>query len=97
MSSKRARSTGRRDDAVARIRRLVEHGELASGMRLPGERQLADRLKMSRGTVREALQFLGAMGLVATRRGCGAAIRPAPLRPRGSISGAFATTSSPIS
>lgn len=78
MSSKRARSTGRRDDAVARIRRLIEHGELAPGMRLPGERQLADRLKMSRGTVREALQFLGAMGLVATRRGGGSFVRAAP-------------------
>jgi GntR family transcriptional regulator, transcriptional repressor for pyruvate dehydrogenase complex len=68
----------RREDAVGELQRLIEQGELPPGARLPSERKLAERLGMSRGTVREALQFLGAMGLVETRRGGGTNVRAAP-------------------
>ncbi|VFB00644.1 FadR/GntR family transcriptional regulator [Nocardia cyriacigeorgica] len=44
-------------------------GELAPGTALPSERQLAERLGVSRPAVREALQRLSAAGLVAVRQG----------------------------
>jgi GntR family transcriptional regulator, transcriptional repressor for pyruvate dehydrogenase complex len=46
-------------------------GEFVPGQQLPSERELADRLKVSRTTVREALQRLHAAGYVTTRRGRG--------------------------
>jgi GntR family transcriptional repressor for pyruvate dehydrogenase complex len=61
----------RRDDAVAKIRELIGHLKLKHGDRLPSERQLAERFRLSRGTVREALQFLAALNLVEIRRGGG--------------------------
>lgn len=65
----------RRDDAVAQIRKLIARLALKHGDRLPGERQLADRFGLSRGTVREALQFLAALDLVEIRHGGGCFVR----------------------
>jgi GntR family transcriptional regulator len=53
------------DDLAARIGR----GELRVGDRLPAERELADELCVSRGTIRQALDALAARGLV--ERGVG--------------------------
>jgi GntR family transcriptional repressor for pyruvate dehydrogenase complex len=61
----------RRDDAVAHIRELVEQLGLSLGDRLPSERQLAERFGLSRGTIREALQFLAALNFVEIRHGGG--------------------------
>ena len=63
--------TLRRDDAVTQIRELIESLALKHGDRLPSERQLAERFGLSRGTVREALQFLAALNLVEIRHGGG--------------------------
>lgn len=65
----------RRDGAVAQIRQLIERLSLDYGDRLPSERQLAERFGLSRGTVREALQFLAALDLVEIRHGGGCFIR----------------------
>ena len=69
------RTTGggtlRRADAVAEIRKLIGTLALKPGDRLPSERQLAERFGLSRGTVREALQFLAALNLVEIRHGGG--------------------------
>jgi GntR family transcriptional regulator, transcriptional repressor for pyruvate dehydrogenase complex len=46
-------------------------GEFGPGQQLPSERELATTLKVSRTTVREALQRLHAAGYVTTRRGRG--------------------------
>ncbi|MDR7482978.1 MAG: FCD domain-containing protein [Armatimonadota bacterium] len=61
--------------AVRQIRRLIEEGTLRPGDRLPGERQLSARFQISRGTVREALQLLEAIGLLEIRQGEGAFVR----------------------
>jgi DNA-binding FadR family transcriptional regulator len=52
-----------------RIRRAIHLGVYAPGDRLPPERELADRLHVSRVTVREAMQVLEAKGYVKSRRG----------------------------
>jgi GntR family transcriptional regulator len=47
----------------------IGDGELRVGDRLPAERELADQLQVSRGTIRQALDALAARGLV--ERGVG--------------------------
>lgn len=53
------------------IEQQLEAGDLQVGMRLPGERGLAEQLNVSRGSVREALQVLAAMGVVRRSVGSG--------------------------
>lgn len=72
-----AGSGTRRDNAVARVRKLIAKLKLKTGDRLPGERQLAAKFNLSRGTVREALQFLAALNLVEIRHGGGCFVRAA--------------------
>ncbi|MGQ0570155.1 MAG: FadR/GntR family transcriptional regulator [Armatimonadota bacterium] len=60
---------------MRQIRRLIEKGKLRPGDRLAGERQLSEQLQVSRATVREALQFLQAMGHVEIRHGEGTFVR----------------------
>jgi DNA-binding FadR family transcriptional regulator len=55
------------DHLVAELRR----GVLRPGTRLPGERELAQRLGVGRPSVREALGALAVRGLVETRPGAG--------------------------
>ncbi|MEU7763568.1 GntR family transcriptional regulator [Nocardia sp. NPDC049190] len=56
-------------DVFEQIAADVLSGELAPGVALPSERQLAEALGVSRPAVREALQRLAAAGLVAVRQG----------------------------
>ncbi|GAA1914697.1 FCD domain-containing protein [Nocardioides lentus] len=62
--------------------------ELTVGMRLPAERALAEQLGVSRGSVREALQVLAAMGVVRRSVGsgdaAGAVLIAEPAAPLGS-------------
>ncbi|MFX5271933.1 GntR family transcriptional regulator, partial [Acinetobacter baumannii] len=53
------------------LRGLIERGEYAVGTKLPTERDLAEQLKVSRPTVREALIALEVEGLVRIRVGSG--------------------------
>ncbi|MCC7163432.1 MAG: FadR family transcriptional regulator [Anaerolineae bacterium] len=53
------------------IRDLVKSGDLRVGDRLPPERELGERLGVSRTVVREAIQILRAEGLVRIRMGVG--------------------------
>ncbi|CAN7162458.1 FadR family transcriptional regulator [Phyllobacterium sp. LjRoot231] len=53
------------------IRTLIENGEFAVGERLPGERELAEKLGVSRPTIREALIALEVEGFVHIRMGSG--------------------------
>ncbi|MFC7547968.1 GntR family transcriptional regulator [Plantactinospora sp. GCM10030261] len=49
----------------------IQRGELAPGDRLDSELRLADRLGLSRPTVRQAIQHLVDKGLIVRRRGVG--------------------------
>lgn len=53
------------------LRQLIDRGEYAVGSRLPTERELADRLGVSRPTVREALIALEVEGRLRIRVGSG--------------------------
>lgn len=54
-----------------RIRVLIDQGDYAPGVRLPPERELAQRLGVSRPSVREALIALEIEGAVEVRMGAG--------------------------
>jgi GntR family transcriptional repressor for pyruvate dehydrogenase complex len=57
---------------------MLEERKLQPGDRLPGERQLAQDLGVSRHSLREALKKLEVMGLVSIQQGKGTFIREAP-------------------
>ena len=67
-----------RDDAVLKaLAGFVLQEGLGPGERLPTERILADRLKVSRNTVREALTRWEGLGLVERRQGSGTYLKAA--------------------
>lgn len=53
------------------IQTAIMSGQLPAGTRLDNEIQLADRLKLSRPTVRQAIQYLVDQGLLVRKRGVG--------------------------
>lgn len=53
------------------LNRIVEADNLRAGDKLPSERELSERLKVGRSSVREALRALELLGLITTRRGEG--------------------------
>jgi GntR family transcriptional repressor for pyruvate dehydrogenase complex len=66
---------------AADLRRRILQGDLKAGAQLPGHRELAARLSVSVGSVREAISMLISAGLVETRAGRGTYVAngsPAP-------------------
>jgi GntR family transcriptional repressor for pyruvate dehydrogenase complex len=59
------------DSIVSQIEQLIIEGTLKPGDALPPERDFAERLKVSRPSLREALLKLEARALVSVRRGGG--------------------------
>jgi GntR family transcriptional repressor for pyruvate dehydrogenase complex len=57
------------------IRNSIMSGEFAPGDRLPPERELAEMFGVSRPSVREALNILGASGLVEALQGGGTTVK----------------------
>ncbi|MEU4166826.1 FCD domain-containing protein [Streptomyces sp. NPDC026665] len=57
------------EEALEQILQIVRLGLVPGGERLPSERELADRLGISRVTLREVLKVLQDQGLVESRRG----------------------------
>jgi len=51
------------------LKRMILHGDLKRGVKLPTEEQLAAQLKVSKVSVREALRNLETEGLIEKRRG----------------------------
>ena len=53
------------------IEQLIADESLRPGDKLPGERDMADRMGVSRTVVREAIRVLGDRGLIVVKTGCG--------------------------
>ena len=56
---------------IDHVREEVLHGNLKPGDRLPGERELAEQLGVSRNSVREGLRILENMGVTSSQHGAG--------------------------
>ena len=59
------------DEAIARIRALIQSGTLPPGSKLPPEQQLAAELGISRSPMREAVKALAVARVLDVRRGDG--------------------------
>lgn len=59
------------DAAIADIKDMIVRGELRPGDRLPREADLAERLGLSRSSLREAVRALSLVGVLDVRRGDG--------------------------
>jgi GntR family transcriptional regulator, sialic acid-inducible nan operon repressor len=57
------------DEVFLRLKRLITSGELRPGDEMPSERELMERLNVGRPAIREAMQALANMGLVAISHG----------------------------
>ena len=62
-------------EILLKINEIIEEDKLSVGDRLPSERELAERLKVGRSSVREALRALELLGLISTKRGEGTFIQ----------------------
>lgn len=59
------------DQVLSQIKEALKRGELKPGDRLPGARELADKMKVGISSVREALKMLESLGAVESRQGEG--------------------------
>jgi GntR family transcriptional repressor for pyruvate dehydrogenase complex len=63
---------------VEHVRALISSGEVRPGDRLPPERELARKLKISRSSLRAGIGFLSAMGVLKSRHGAGTFVSSGP-------------------
>ncbi|MBS4023797.1 MAG: FadR family transcriptional regulator [Dethiobacter sp.] len=66
------------EEIVEQIRQLIAEGALKPGDRLISERELADRLQVSRASIREAFSALDMFGILESKPGEGTFIREVP-------------------
>jgi GntR family transcriptional repressor for pyruvate dehydrogenase complex len=59
------------DKAILRIKEMILSGELGPGDRLPPEKELSERLGLSRSSMREAVKALEVIRVLDVRRGDG--------------------------
>lgn len=59
------------DEAIEKIKDMIVRGELTPGARLPPEKELAERLGLSRSSMREAVKALELIRVLDVRRGDG--------------------------
>ncbi|ROT29395.1 FadR family transcriptional regulator [Micromonospora sp. HM5-17] len=59
------------DEAIEKIKLMIVQGELAPGARLPREADLAERLGLSRNSLREAVRALSLIRVLDVRQGDG--------------------------
>jgi DNA-binding FadR family transcriptional regulator len=71
------------DQLYHRLALLIERGEFAEGGRLPPESELAERFRVSRPVIREALSRLRSVGVIISRRGSGSFVQKRADRPAG--------------
>ena len=57
------------DEVLERLKRLIIEGNMKPGDEMPSERELMERFGVGRPAIREAMQLLSNMGLVAISHG----------------------------
>ncbi|MGM0874885.1 MAG: FadR/GntR family transcriptional regulator [Bacillota bacterium] len=62
-------------EILRHIRAYIAEKQLSYGDKIPSEREFAEKLKVGRSSVREALRALELLGLIETRRGEGTFIK----------------------
>jgi GntR family transcriptional repressor for pyruvate dehydrogenase complex len=62
-------------ETIKQIHLIIETDSLKTGDKIPSERELSERLKVGRSSVREALRALELLGLIETRRGEGTFVK----------------------
>lgn len=67
----RAKGMSGFDVALHHIESAIQSGDYVAGMQLPPERELATKLSVGRGAVREAIRVLQAQGIVVSGTGPG--------------------------
>jgi GntR family transcriptional repressor for pyruvate dehydrogenase complex len=72
------------EETASQIEQLILKGR--PGDRLPPEREMAGRLGVSRGSVRDAIRRLDTLGMVESRQGVGTIIRKSSADYKGQIS-----------
>jgi len=63
------------ESVIEQIMSLIKNNELKPGDKLPPERELAEKLSISRGSLREAFRVLESRGLIKSKPGGGRYIR----------------------
>lgn len=63
------------ESVIEQIMELIKNNELEPGDKLPSERDLAEKLSISRGSLREAFRVLESRGLIKSKPGGGRFIR----------------------
>ncbi|MFZ5652011.1 MAG: FadR/GntR family transcriptional regulator [Bacillota bacterium] len=69
------------EEIIDQVKALIADGTLSPGDRLIPERELAEKLKVGRSAVREAIRALGAMGIVEIKPGEGTFITESNTNP----------------
>ena len=59
------------DEAIQKIKAMIVSGDLTTGSRLPPEKELSERLGLSRSSLREAVKALEVLRILDVRRGDG--------------------------
>ncbi|WP_022884246.1 FadR/GntR family transcriptional regulator [Glaciibacter superstes] len=77
------------DSAFHGLRHMIASGRLEAGAKFPPESDLCDELGVSRGSLREAVRMLSALGVIESRHGSGTYV--SQLRPE-EIVGSLALT-----
>ncbi len=62
-------------EIVEQIKELIKSGHLKAGSLLPSERELAEKLEVSRSSVREAVTILESLGILEVKHGKGSFVR----------------------
>jgi GntR family transcriptional repressor for pyruvate dehydrogenase complex len=62
-------------ETIKQIHNIILTDSLETGDKIPSERELSERLKVGRSSVREALRALELLGLIETRRGEGTFVK----------------------
>lgn len=59
------------EEVAARLKEMIQSGDLSAGDKLPPERDLAKTLGVSRPTLRAGIRTLSAVGILQSRQGAG--------------------------